>query len=540
MPGFSPPVVFPKLLLEAFARLYNHIIPELTVLVDEQRTKKRYFDVTMQMKNRVIIMYKNAITFYDTKDAAGGYITAGGKLFNSTDNTTIRNIIKLHRLALRVPSADGSALNLTTSMGSDFVTRESNQISGTEVEHCTSAAKFIGMGVASGEVRLVTCYKIDGFPSHFQLNPSIPFCSAIVRPIIADRKQDRKDASGDATAKRAGGVQGMAAGAASVYLAMINLMKSMGDGKIDDEKYAHKGKQLFRKAQVLLFVVISMTSPARGRETLMATFDDFTERVQGNEEFMIMMRCLLVDPCALPRTKFYRMRRLHAKHLNTLERYMQQALPEYASALSIPDVMCFCMTVMIRLQHKNLLSPRCNPFMHIFLGTGDGKVDRVEAEAEDEVDRVFDNQVDEIAEKDEEVVAARALAKSHNIPIPSGSGSKRKATPFGVGNLEMARMDTQLKQDVPPCCVRKSFISGYSSRTGIAILLEKLDIMDETEDKQLRDFVRMWYGHSMKSWQVLLYAETTARFRVCNQCVDDVDSKGCWCFRLRDPKKKKA
>lgn len=545
----GPPPEFTTDLVDIYARVYYRVQPQLCRYVGQKMVENPKFNVTQPIIADVKKFYDDAFMFYtapNSPDASHGFISAKDLLFSSKESTNIRNIIMLQRFAMSIEVVQGSALKLTSSMVADKVTLNKfiapkDRISGTEYENCRNACKFIGMGWAVGKPRALTGH-IGNTGMHFSLDPTNPFASALVRPNISIIKEMRKTESGDAAAKRATGLPGMALGAAAIYLAIIALIESMGDGNIDAPQYAHKSKQLYRKCQVLLFVVMSMTSPARGRETLMATWDDLTERVEGDKEFMIICRCMLKDPDSLPRTKFYSYRRLHAKHVNQLVKYMQQVLPEYASALSVPDVMNFCLTIMIRLQHEKLLSPRHNPHMHIFMGTGDGKDDE-EAAADDEQDqadmnaqRAFDEEVDMACAGDAEVIAARA-----ELSTSTKLSQKRKSTPFGEGDLEMARMDAQLKQDVPPCCVRKLFISGYSCRTGLAIILEKLDIMSENNDKTLTDFVRLWYGHSEKSWQVLAYAETTARFRMCQDCAaDNVDSKKCWCSRLRPPTAKKV
>lgn len=524
--------------LQAFAVLYSHIAESLTDLL------KQNFSLC-ENKVKVKELYKEAATYYSKQDPQVGYMTSHGMLVSP--DTNIRNIICLQRFAMSVPAAQNNALNLTDQMVRNTIPE--GAFTGTDIEHCLSASKFIGKGNKAGKTLELAIWK-HGYrmPNEF-INSENPFGGKTVRGLKNALMSARRETYGERCSKRAGTLPGVAMCLVSVYLAIVTAIRKLGDGLVDDPKNKPAGQRIYRKCQVLLFIVMSLTSPARGRELLLSSMDDFTESVKGNEDFMLICRVLMQDPSALPRAKFYKMRRLHAKHLMKLMVYMQQMLPQYASALSLPDIMSFCLSIMVRIQPEKLLSPLNNPFMHLFLGTGNGlspdeirekaaaireRDDYVSDDDEDPVETIVDRvgnldfERPEIADIDPDIIKARALAKECGVPVPA---SRRC---FGEGNLEMGTMDSQLKQDLPPGFVRKMSITGYSSRTGISHLLDKLCFMATTECKVIQEFLRIWYGHSAISIQIHKYAQGCGRFKICTNCADEkTDSKVCWCNVLR-------
>lgn len=126
---------------EVYAQLYDHVCHKLTPIVNEHARLNR------TMLARVHNLYEDAISFYTGKCSTDSYNAAGRLIFA---NNNIRNIIHLHRLALGIEQAHGSALNLTYMMILDNM----YLIRRTLLVNCNSASKFIGKG--SSESRCVT------------------------------------------------------------------------------------------------------------------------------------------------------------------------------------------------------------------------------------------------------------------------------------------------------------------------------------------------------------------------------------------------
>lgn len=301
-------------------------------------------------------------------------------------------------------------------------------------------------------------------------------------------------------AKRAANLLVLIATLAHLGTAILNLLRNPPHPLIDHASNKLHRQQLIRLCQMKMFMAIIMTCPARASEVLDMSMDDFMEGVTGchKDGFMLIIRALL-DEDALPRGTVYFMRQWFTKQIKVLKEYQRDMLPEYASAISLPDIMINCMRVMLRCEPDMYLDPARNPHMHIFIGTGNGQ------------------------------------AKA------GPSTSIRNSNPmFGEGPLTTKAIDAQLKmaQALPHGANPLRWLTGYGCRVGAAVVCHRLGFL--AENTVLCENIAEYFGHFEESEQASRYALSLERLMSCmctGECACNVPAT-----RARTPaqKRKKA
>lgn len=489
-----------------------------------------------------------------------------------TENKTgvriqLRNLISLQRFLIGISTVNGNALYVTTGMIFDQIAinhmNPATRATETEIKSWKAAFRLVGRpnyvdpGGTSAQRFVSTRNNIvDPLRTWSQ----IPFHQDTLNPMNSPRYQQALTAARNpdkktTQSKRAAPLPLIFAYITAVYASIMQGLDTLGDTVIDQPSNKTSNEALYRKCQVLMFLAIAVTSPARGIEILSHTFDDFTESINGHDRFPVLFRGMM-DKWTLPRTIMYHYRRWFGKtdkstprdkangeqYAQRLATFMQDALPIGASALSLPDLCVVSMTIMLRLQTVNLLSPDVNPGMHIFRGTGNGDdfvpgqellelLGMNEEDIEDKSDDGYD------AQQRKKLSKKRAVAKK-NLDVKIQKKQKRaasgtKSVPFATGELTTSRMDSLLQMDIPYGAVRQSGLSGYSFRTGFAVVLHKLDFLGVDSPPQRARLLRMWFGHSPTSMQIIEYAVTIGRCLSCNICKSFslLNYKMCNCFR---------
>lgn len=484
----------------------------------------------------------------------------------------LRNLISLQRFLLGISTVNGDALQVTTGMIFDQIGSNhmdpATRATETEIKSWKAAFKLVGRpnyvdpGGTSGQVTLCTRNNLvdplrTWSPMSVTQDTLNPMESPRYKQALAAAKNPDKTT---ANSKRAASLPLIFAYIAAVYASIMQDLDTLGDSIIDQSGNKTSNEALYRKCQVLMFLAIAVTSPARAIEILSHTFDDFTESIKGHDEFPVLFRGLM-DKWTLPRTIMYFYRRWFGKvdkssakekangdqYTERLATYMQDTLPIGASALSLPDLCVVSMTIMLRLQTVNLLSPVVNPGMHIFRGTGTG--DSFEPGPEllallglDE-DPGEDENDDEFAAQQRKKLSTKRAAdkkklQSKILKKQKQAASGTRSVPFATGELTTSRMDSLLQMDIPYGAVRHSGLSGYSFRTGFAVVLHQLNFLGVDSPPERARLVRMWFGHSPTSMQIIEYALTLGRCLSCNICKSFslVKYKMCVCFRKRNTK----
>lgn len=485
----------------------------------------------------------------------------------------LRNLISLQRFLMDISNVNGDALQVTTGMIFDKIGSNhldpATRATETEIKSWKAAFKLVGRpnyvdpGGSSGQVTLCTRNNLDATRTWSPMNVTQDTLNPMESPrykqaLAAAKNPEKKTAN----SKRAASLPLIFAYIAAVYASIMQDLDTLGDSMIGDNNNKTANEALYRKCQVLMFLAIAVTSPARASEILSHTFDDFTEDVKGHDRFPVLFRGLM-DRWTLPRIIMYFYRRWFGKvdkstakekangdqHTERLATYMQDALPIEASALSLPDLCVVSMTIMLRLQTVNLLSPIVNPGMHIFRGTGNGDdfepgpellaflgMEDDDSADEDENDDEFSAQQRKKLSKKR--AAAKKKLQSAVLKRQKQAASGSKSVPFATGELTTSRMDSLLQMDIPFGAVRLSGLSGYSFRTGFAVVLHQLKFLGVDSPPQRARLVRMWFGHSPNSMQIIEYALTLGRCMSCNTCknLSFLKHKMCACFRKRNTK----
>lgn len=276
----------------------------------------------------------------------------------------------------------------------------------------------------------------------------------------------------------------------SSLIATLARLDEVIDGLLFGSKYADidipESKPLREKVirlhQVKIFLIIMTTCPARGCEILDMAFDDLLEIVDG-EEFMLMLRALLPAP-AIPRCTSYTILRISIKTVKDgapmVKDYQQDTLPEYAAAISLPDVLVDSMRKMLRMDFDMFMDPDRNPHMRIFVGTGTG----------------------------------------------TGTDAGKKKV-FGEGPLTTAAMDTQLKSStaLPACACPTHWLTCYAGRVMAAVCCMRLGYTEAGSTLKL--WIAGWFMHQPGSDQADDYAKSMQRLLTCPH----VDTDGeCDCL----------
>lgn len=490
----------------------------------------------------------------------------------------LKKVASLQRFLNKIGSVQGNGLDVNKSSIYAKIlemNKDPNQISPTptEIKGWFAAFKYIGRPNSRPDVTLVTVSWLEKQSTsdrvwsgrEFHLQTINPMVGPEFKKAIADATKISKVSTvNDKGGKRAAALPVILAYLASVYISIMADLDAFQDMEINDPSNKLLNESLFRRAQVMMFIAIAMTSPARGIEILTHTLDDWMEDVEGYGKFPLLLR-VLMHPTTLPRALLYHWRRWFGKLDKSttkekfaafLQTFVHDVIPIFASAYSAPDVCLFSMTLMMRLQTMNLLSSATNPGMHIFRGTGDkpDKLMKIPKEVKEMLG--MEDEEDLEVEDDDDVALSALQLKLHaqkrnkrkaaaDVACTSASANAaakaaeaeadelRNRVPFGTGKITTSKIDEHLKRDIPPGAVRKSGLSGYSFRTCFAICMDKMQFMHNNVVRAT--LVRRWFGHSPTSGQIFDYAKGVGRCVSCLVChlLSDAHSITCACATKR-------
>lgn len=514
---------------QVYAQLYDRVKPELTVLVidetkkhDQERLKRNLkrplFAVTEPLMQKVELMYNAACAEYK-KFGLHGHEKAVNVLM-SGDYEKLRCVIMFHRFVMNIEAvkSDGFLVQKAQVVDQFLHLEQCNESPAqTSLELFRTGSNYIG------RPHTVALPNPAGLGTLMVLINNrtgvVSMTSVIFDTGNAFRGQDYVDIKkglrnierAERAEKRVIGPPGFLAAVAAIKLEINELIDSMGDTDVNDSNNLDTNKKVWKKLQALVFLGFMVTCPNRGRETVCRSQADVTEEVQGNDHFMLICR-VLMDPNALPRTVYYMLLHFHSKHLNGTSENRQQNVPKMASVFSATDILLYAFTMMVGMQ-PSILSARANPTMRMFMPFEEGNED-IEQSGNDEDDE--DNANHQVGQPDvqqhEDVVAARSFPASTLCQ--------------SVKEVTMSSMNDQLRKDVPDTILHDFFITGYSGRTGFAVLFEMLGIHRFPE---LCAWVRTWYGHSILSWQYRKYGVAGGRIKYCTDCQHLDTSNGCSC-----------
>lgn len=459
----------------------------------------------------------------DTKPALQEYLKEFGK---ARKKTNIRKLISLQRHIMCRASCENNAFLICFTSALSLL--ELVGVTCTDIDCWRSGFKLIGRGDLPGAAdclinTIVFTQKYSQDPLDERNWEGQEYTINTINPMGSQEFKDAQKEKFNSDLfkereKRAASLPVCIATMAAVYLHILKLMMAVRCSQIDDIRNVARNQKIFRFCQVYLFLALSITSPARASETLCATFDDFTECVEGDDHFMLIFRALMPKG-TLPRPKAYEARNWHGKKMKKLIRRLHDVLPLYASALSLPDNLEFCMTIMLRLQ-PGLLDPEINPQMRLFVGTGNGAVKAATAVTSKRKGRGC--ALDTESESDTEV--------SDN-DTQKAAPKKQNRKPFGQGDLTTASIDSQLQLILPPGAVRGCWMTGYSCRVSYAVCFDRLLCLD---DPRLVAHVCWLYGHEPGSTQAEMYSNTGGRCQKCLKCKGVDWLLNCTCNPKRD------
>lgn len=420
----------------------------------------------------------------------------------------LKNLISLQRHIMKINDGRGdfNAFDITYNKACKMV--EFEGVTGSDMTHWGAAFTMIGKGSPEGMGNTraaITIWTFTGSMSSFMgmtpanqakaIDPTMAtnwqerenFSIYTVNPLddvsFHKLRKSKKQATKADRAKRAATTAIMVATIVAIIESIMSMLaQGWVERSIDHEKNKAFNRRIFRKAQVLLFVVLMLTCPARACEILEMTMDDILENVHGAMSFMVCLRGLMGEG-TMPRALVYTLRRWYGKALELLsEEFYQDVWPFYATAISLPDVMEFCFTIMFRFEPELMLYPENNPSLRLFIGTGNGKA-------------------------------------------------------FGKGHLSTGTMDQQLMSDLPPGIIRGKGITGYSCRVGNAVIYKGMKFLGF---HKLAACIAEIFGHITGSQQADLYAGTRGRCKTCTKCVDTDGPCPAGCNPKRIRKNSKA
>ena len=220
--------------------------------------------------------------------------------------------------------------------------------------------------------------------------------------------------------------------------------------------HAKKCQVIVRVAAKVMALVLEVSRVSRGNEVCCTSFADLTVSVQGIGKPVWLLARAMVPKGSVPRPEWYREWKWNGKDKQEFLDLIHDCLPYDASALSLPDILEWCMRIILALE-PSYCNPEVNPQLLMFLGFG--------------------------------------KAKPHSL------------TPLTTNLLNGWLKDAKT---LPPRAVGDRWLTSYSSRTSFAKSVMEFALLDRL-DPELADAVRGCFGHSTTSQEIKKYAQTKGR-----------------------------
>lgn len=267
-------------------------------------------------------------------------------------------------------------------------------------------------------------------------------------------------ANGDKKGEKRGG--SLAAQRMTMHALYAFIMCTLyGLGNRDLDEKCLESRQILRAAMTMIALAIQMVAPHRGVEVCSFSWMDLKEflaiRKSPGENYVVhevpfLVRCMMGDRHQLPGSSVYMLYHYCAKMLARFANSLQHTLPVEASLMSLPFIFTFATKIILHIEPRALLMPKCNPMTLM----------------------VF--------------------------KVPTNSMEIRNAVMLPTDTL-----DGWMNNHLPPGAIKDSWLTTYSSRVAIARLVVRFGFLD-SPNKAIVQFFKHLFGHSEFSDQIIAYA----------------------------------
>lgn len=244
-----------------------------------------------------------------------------------------------------------------------------------------------------------------------------------------------------------------------LYIFIMRTLLTLGDRDLDEK--CLESRQILRAAMTMIALAIQMVAPHRGVEVCSFSWMDLKEflaiRRTPQDNYVVhqvpfLVRCMMGDQHQLPGSSVYMLYHYCAKLRSQFASSLQHTLPIEASLLSLPFIFTFATKIILHIEPKALLMPKCNP-MTLML-----------------------------------------------FKVPTNAMVIQKAVMLPTDTL-----DGWMNNHLPPGAIKDSWLTTYSSRVAIARLVVHFGFLD-SPNRVIVQFFKHLFGHSEFSNQIIAYA----------------------------------
>lgn len=271
---------------------------------------------------------------------------------------------------------------------------------------------------------------------------------------------------GDGGSKRAAPLLAFIMAIAACHVAVCDLLKKGGGNTIRSSGFQKMRLEIIRRCLTVVALVMQLMRVSRGKEVCTASFADLTYKVEGMGDVPVVVRALLPPGC-LPRATQMNEMTWKGKKAKRFLHLIHDALPLFASALSLPDVLVWAFRIILMLE-PGYLDPAVNPGLLVFMAP--------------------DN-------------------KGRLVPLTTTT------------------LNNWLKWYMPKRAVMGRWLTSYSARSSLAKAVVSRGLVTLGGHTDLDKMLREWFGHSPDSKQILEYARTTKCVNITPRITGEASSE---------------